>query len=212
MSEAKSRATNMLLVLTIAGMLLSGCASTPPHSGFLTNYPAMQTDPADESMMWWEKPGIDWSRYTKLMIDPVIVYFHPESKNQGIDPETLKELTDYFRKTVVEHVQDLYPVVEKPAADVLRIRAAITDIIPANPWVNAVTVAGAGLPLDMGGAAMEAEFLDSVTGESLGAVIDERRGAPVDVGDMIDGFTTWGHAKSALDDWAELLRESLRQP
>ena len=59
---------------------------------------------------------------------------------------------------------------------------------------------------------MEAEFLDSVTGESLGAVIDERRGAPVDVGDMIDGFTTWGHAKSALDDWAKLLRESLRQP
>lgn len=37
------------------------------------------------------------------------------------------------------------------------------------------------------------------------AVVDSKKGTPVDV----NGFTTWGHAKGAFKDWANLLKESL---
>ena len=104
--------------------------------------------------------------------------------------------------------QDGYPVVDKPGPDVCRIRAAITDLVPANPFVNIVTTAGVGLPVDMGGASMEAMFLDSMTNELLGAVVDSKKGTPVDI-NILKGFTTWGYAKGAFRDWAELLRESL---
>jgi len=36
------------------------------------------------------------------------------------------------------------------------------------------------------------------------AVVDSKKGTPVDV----NGFTTWGHAKGAFKDWANLLKES----
>jgi len=192
-------------VMMVVLMFVAGCATAPPGSGFLKDYSQLQTDPDDESLKWWEKKDVDWKRYKKLMIDPVVIYYNPEAKNRQIEPDVLKELTDYFRKAVIEEVQDAYPVVEKPGPDVLRIRAAITDLIPANPFVNIITTAGAGIPMDMGGACMEAMFLDSMTHELLGAVVDSKKGTPVD----IRGFTTWGHAKGAFKDWANLLKESL---
>ena len=190
-------------------MLASSCAKAPPHSGFLQDYATLQQDPGDKSLFWYEVPDVDWKKYPKLMIDPVVVYLHPEAKNRQIDPEALSELTEYFRNAVIEEVQDAYPVVERPAPDVLRIRAAITDIIPANPLINATMVVAVGLPVDMGGASMEAEFLDSVTNKPLVAVVDKKVGIPVNPEDYVVGFTQWGHAKTACDAWAELLRESL---
>lgn len=195
-------------VMILALMFVVGCATTPPGSGFLKDYSVLQPDPEDESLLWWEKEGVDWNRYKKFMIDPVVVYFHPEAKNRQIEPDVLKELTDYFRNEVIEEIQDAYPVVDKPGPDVCRIRAAITDLVPANPFVNIVTTAGVGLPVDMGGASMEAMFLDSETNELLGAVVDSKKGTPVDI-NIFKGFTTWGYAKGAFRDWAELLRESL---
>jgi hypothetical protein len=194
-----------LVVMAIAFMFATGCATVPPGSGFLKDYSELQTDPDDESLSWWEKEGVDWKRYKRLMIDPVVVYYHPKAKNRQIEPNVLKELTDYFRTIVIEEVQDAYPVVEAPGPDVLRIRAAITDLVPANPFVNIITTAGAGVPVDVGGASMEAMFLDSTTHELLGAVVDSKKGSPLG----IKGFTTWGHAKGAFKDWAKLLKESL---
>jgi hypothetical protein len=207
-SGMKERVVGLMVILMVVGVLLfaAGCATTPPGSGFLEDYSKLQADPDDESLMWWEKAGVDWGRYNQLMIDPVVVYFHPKAKNRQIAPDVLKELTDYFRTVVIQEVQETYPVVDKPGPDVLRIRAAITDLIPANPFVNIVTTAGAGIPVDMGGASMEAMFIDSTTNEIIGAVVDSKKGTPV----SIKGFTTWGHAKGAFKDWAELLKESLK--
>ena len=48
-----------------------------------------------------------------------------------------------------------------------------------------------------------------MTNEPLGSIVDKKVGLPVDPVDYIQGFTKWGHAKMALDAWAELLREAL---
>jgi len=200
---------NAVILMAVAVVFIAGCAAAPPGSGFLKDYSKLKTDPDDESLKWWEKPGVDWKRYHKLMIDPVVVYLHPESENKQIEPDVLKEMTDYFRKVVIEEVKDTYPVVDKPGPDVLRIRAAITDLIPANPFVNIVMTAGVAVPVDMGGASMEAMFIDSTTNELLGAVVDCKKGTPVDDLNMFKGFTTWGYAKGAFRDWAQLLKESL---
>lgn len=195
------------VVVIFALMFVAGCATIPPHSGFLQDYSELRPDPEDETLLWWEKENVDWKRYKRFMIDPIVIYLHPKAKNRQIEPDVLKELTDYFRNTIIEEVQDIYPVVDKPAPDVLRIRAAITDLIPANPLINIVTTVGLCIPVDMGGAAMEAEFLDSMTNELLGAVVDMKKGTPIDI-NILKGFTTWGHAKGAFRDWAKLLRES----
>lgn len=194
----------------LGGLLLAGCATVPPApSGFLGDYSALKPDAKEPKILYYEKPNVRWMTYTKLMIDPVQVYYSPAAKHRQIEPEELKKLTDYARVALVEAVKDTYPVVHAPGPGVLRLRAAITDLVPASPAVNIVATAAIMLPVDMGGAAMEAEFLDSQTNERLGAVVDRKIGSPFSPGDFVGGFTTWGHAKTAFDGWANMLRESL---
>jgi hypothetical protein len=89
----------------------------------------------------------------------------------------------------------------------LRIRAAITDVAPANPALNVVTTAVAFAPLDLGGAAIEAEFLDSMTGQRLAAMTERKKGS---VTNLKGGFTELGHARSALKEWAVELKLALQ--
>ncbi|MDD4893725.1 MAG: DUF3313 domain-containing protein [Candidatus Omnitrophica bacterium] len=193
----------------LATLLLVGCSTIKtPKSGFLEDYSEFQVDSKDKSLLWYEKKGTDWKRFKKLMIDPVVVYFHPDARNRAIQPEELEKLTKFFRETVIKEVEDKYPVVDTAAPDVLRIRAAITDVIPLKPVTNILAVAIIGVPLDMGGAAIEAEFLDSETGERLGAIVDMKMGTPLD----ISGFTPLGHTKGAFQRWAKELKRALSEP
>ncbi len=195
------------LLAVVLAVLLAGCAAGPPPvSGFLGDYSGFQADPKDKSLLYYEAPGIDWGKYTKLMIDPVMVYYHPKAKHRGIRPEELKTLTDEFRRLAIEAVKDAYPVVDGPGPDVLRVRAAITNLVPADPLLNAATTAAIGVPVDIGKAAMEAEFLDSVTGRRLAAVIDRKSGSVVRVW---QGFTRWSHVRHAFKQWAKELRRAL---
>ena len=61
------------------------------------------------------------------------------------------------------------------------------------------------VPLDMGGAAIEAEFLDSQTNEILAAMVDKKMGSP----GKPRGFTKMGYARAAFEDWAKELKKSL---
>ncbi len=90
------------------------------------------------------------------MVDPVVIYFDPSAEDREILPDELKKLTDGFREAVIEELGDTYPVVDNPAADVLRIRCAITDVVPSNAALNVATSLVAFVPVDMGGAAIEA--------------------------------------------------------
>jgi (2Fe-2S) ferredoxin len=191
-------------------LVLSGCATAPPGSGFLGDYSKLHEDRyGDRSLRWYEKENFNWNQYRKIMLDPVVVYYHPEAKYRQIDPEAVRKLTEYFRKVVEEELAEEYPIVTAPGPDVLRIRAAITEIVPANPGINVVTTAAVFVPLDMGGAAIEEEFLDSQTNEVMAAMVDKKMGNPLDPR-FYRGFTTMGYARGAFQAWAGELKKALR--
>lgn len=197
----------ILLVSLVAVGVLAGCASTPPpRSGFLVDYPDLKPDPGNPQLLWWERPDFDWKRYHRLMIDPVVMYYDPKAKNQEIRPDDLKQLADEFRDVVIAELGKNFPVVNTPGEDVLRIRAAITEIIPASPALNVVTTLVAFVPLDMGGAAIEAEFIDSMTNERVAAMVERKLGTPFD---LKSGFTSLGHARASFKSWAEELKRAL---
>jgi hypothetical protein len=197
----------ILLASLVAVVVLAGCASTPPpRSGFLVDYPDLKPDPGNPQLLWWEKPDFDWKRYHKLMIDPVVMYYDPKAKNQEIRPDDLNRLADAFRDVVIAELGNSYPVVNTPGRDVLRVRAAITEIIPASLAVNVVTTLVAFVPLDMGGAAIEAEFIDSMTNERVAAMVERKLGTPFD---LKSGFTSLGHARASFKSWAAELKRAL---
>jgi hypothetical protein len=197
----------VLVVLTLA--LLGGCATTPPDAtGFLGEGWQLQPDKYGKAgLLWAEKPGFDWQRYRRVQLDPVLVYYHPRAGSRAIQPDELQKLAEYFREAVVTELAGSYPVTKESGPDVLRVRAAITDVVPANPALNVATTLVAFVPLDLGGAAIEAEFIDSVSGERLAAMVERKRGSPVD---LKGGFTELGHARTAFREWSVDLKHALK--
>jgi hypothetical protein len=205
------------VVLLVCGMLV-GCASTPKEttSGFLQNYPQFQPGPSDGVDQIYTKPGMDLSKYRRVMVDEAQFYLKKSAAEQGIQASELKELSDTFHRAIFEALGNAYPLVSEPGADVLRIRLAVTNIETSNPAVSGITtVLPVGLAISVakkattgsytgvGGASMEVEFLDSMTNERLGAAIDTFDGS------KMSGFSKLGATKEAFAFWAKRLRITL---
>ena len=55
------------VLLLISVTFLFGCATTPPNSGFLSDYSKLQEDRfGDPSLKWWEKEVFNRRQYKKL--------------------------------------------------------------------------------------------------------------------------------------------------
>lgn len=208
MHSAPGKLLRCVPMITPLSLVLAGCVTTgsPPPAGFLGSYEELRPDPNDESLLWWESEGFDWSRYRGVILEPVAVRYHAHAAGTEIRPEDLEKLTESFREAVVAELGDDYAVTDDPAADVLRVRCAITDVIPVRPALNALSGFVAVAAVDVGGAAIEVEFLDSVTGQRLAAGVDQKLGKRVD---GMASLMRLGQAREAFRDWARELRVAL---
>jgi hypothetical protein len=204
----------LFFILTI---LLAGCAATKTeHSGFLDPYPELSPGPKDGADLRYLKPGVDFAKYDKILLDHVLFYPTEDSALQGLEADKLKELADDFHEAMIKELQDAYPLVSEPGPDVVRLRVAITDVEFAKPVMNAVsTVLPIGLAVSIikkgatgehtgvGSASMEMEALDSMTNTRIAAAVDHHAGG------KLSGYTKTGSAKDAFEFWAKRLREFL---
>ena len=228
--------------LTIT-LFLAALAATPASwaeqfgdykpAGFLSDYSKLKPKGGDSEAYSYVDPSADMGKYNKLMVDRIKIYLKEDAPSKQIDPAELKELADYFHQAIVKAVEPAYPVVNEPGPDVLRMRIAITDLVPNAPEASGVTLvvpfvwlgeAGAGAAQGkagstpfLGEAAVEAEALDSVSSKQLTAYIEERvgkkynwtHGVDTAVKDYLKAYSTWAYTKQAMDHWAQTLREAL---
>jgi hypothetical protein len=61
---------------------------------------------------------------------------------------------------------------------------------------------GAGI----GGASMEAEVVDSMTGEQIGAVVESKKGSNIPFANLGE----WDAARQVIDDWAKRFKKNLQ--
>lgn len=201
----------LAMVMAFAFLASTGFSSEPKYSGFLGDYyKYLQPGPKDGAKMRWLKPGIDFTRYNKLMIDSVIFYLADDSEDKGINAEEMKELTDAFNQEIVKALKDKYPIVAEPGPDVARLKIAITGVKKSKPGVSVVTSivpVGIGISLikkgatgsytGSGGTNVELMALDSMTDEVIVVAVDERSAG------YTERFTSLGAAKDAFKFWAE---------
>jgi hypothetical protein len=190
----------MVVLVAMSSGLLTGCqAHKAAYSGFLGDYSKLRPSPEVEDALYFQNPGKSLKDYDKFMIDPVLVHFAPNAKGTVLDPAKLKKLTDYAYDEAAKALSERYAVVNAPGPGVLRLRAALTDIKKTKPAMNihpATKLSGIGL----GGASMEAEALDSQTGERVFAVVDTRQGNRLAIG---AGLSQLGHAEQVIKHWIE---------
>lgn len=224
-----------LVVGSVLFLLLAGCASTkeasgPKYTGFLSDYSRLVPDKDGSKAMRYRNPEADMSKYRKILLERIIVWLKDDAAYKGIDPDAMKAMTDYFHEAIIRELGSDYPIVTEPGPDVLRVRVAVTDLVPtktamsvivlAVPFASAADLAsgaatkgGAGSPPYLGRAGIEVEGIDSETLQPVFSYVEERRGKKYDVedpaGGYFKGFTEWGHVKKAFDFWAKKFRTRL---
>lgn len=203
--------TSVLVVAAVGLMLMQcGCgAEKVVKTGFLSDYSRL-TVKSESSLRYVNESAL--ARYSSFIVDRVTLYFHSgadgiEEKTKGkLTQEKIDDLTNYMHSKIVEAVKDSgYSVVHQPGPGVARIRAALTDI----DKTSIVTLyPGAKLSgLGLGGAALEAEIVDSNTGEQIAGLVEAQKGSRI----PFVGLGKWDAAKQAMDEWAKRLQNRLEE-
>lgn len=235
----------ILTLVTGAAAAAAGGAEAPPADaqagsfgdyrpkGFLSDYSGMQAVAGTKAVFRYRNPDVDGSKYRKVMVDRIKVFLKEDADYKGIDPAELHELVTYFHDAIKKALGDAYPLVGKPGPDVLRLRIAVTDLVPNKPEASVVTLvvpflwigdAGAGVVQDepgstpfLGEATIEVEALDSLSNTRVAAYIETRigkkynwtEGVETGVKDYIKAYSTWAYTQQAFDHWARLIRMRL---
>ena len=188
-------------------MSLTGCGKKKAaHSGFLGDYSQLEADARLEGALVYINPRRGLADFDRVMVSPVGIHFAPNAEGIGIDPVKLAELTQYATEHLRAMLAQRYQVVDSPGPGVLHFRAALTDIKKADGAWNILPqtkLMGVGL----GGASMEAEAVDSITGERIVAVVDTRSGERL----SLEGLGGMDHAKQAIRYWIDDLKRRIEQ-
>jgi hypothetical protein len=201
--------------------------------GFLSDYSKLELRADTEDTFFFQDPNTDISQYKKLMVERIKVWLKEDAAYKGIDPAEIKELTDYFHNAIVEAVEGQYPIVREPGPDVLRLRIAMTDLVPTKPSASLITLvvpflwvaeAGSGVVTDEAGSTpfvgevtIELEALDSQSNRQIAAFIERKiglkyhwnKGVKTGVTDYLKAYSTWAYTKQAMDHWAQAIRDHL---
>ena len=194
------------MILAVGIMLIQcGCGSEgAARTGFLSDYSRLETE-SSTSLRYINTRAL--AQYSSFIVEPVVVHFHSGAKSQGkLTLQQLADLTNYMHSKIIEAVQGAGKnVAYQPAAGVARIRVALTDIEKTNA-VNILPQASL-LGVGIGGASMEGEVIDSVTGEQIGAVVESQKGSRIPFSNLGD----WATAKSVMNDWAKRFQQRLAE-
>jgi hypothetical protein len=201
----------------LAFLLLAGCATSKPQNVvFLGSGVDLQPMPGSRSMKVWSKrPGV-LGEYHAFLFDPVVVILGETDPLKPVSGEEMRDLGSHVRDAFIgELTRGGYSVVDVPGAGVLRVRAALTELVPVDPAKNAAAkVVGAIIPggvflptVDIGQAAIEVDMRDSVTNKRVAAFADRKAGRAYFNG--LRPYRRWGDVESAFAGWASEFRMRL---
>ncbi|MGQ0812805.1 MAG: DUF3313 domain-containing protein [Nitrospiraceae bacterium] len=225
------------LVLITAVLLLTvapfGCAATKQGRtveklGFLKDlYPLMShgNEDAGESLLVYRNPKaalITKGSYTKIMLDPVLIFRGEKTKMQGIPQGQAQLIADTFYALIYQELSKDYEIVSQPEPHTLRGQVAITHLEESWPMLDVVSsvpapmnfvaagsmlkMVATGKPAFTGEAVIEVKVSDAESGEVFRAAVDRRVGKKkLDA----ESFNSWADVYEALRYWAENARYQL---
>jgi hypothetical protein len=210
--------TRFCAALTL--LILAGCATSAkqPNVVFLGSGIELQSVPGSPSMRAWSsRPGV-LGDYHAFLFEPVVVSLGKAPTDNQASAEELKSLSEHLRLAFTDELtRGGYTIVTEPGDGVLRVRAALTELVPIDPAKNVAakavgTVIGVGLFLptvDIGQAAIEVDMRDCMTNARVAAFADRKAGRAYFSG--LSAYRRWGDVESAFGAWAKEFRGRLDQ-
>jgi len=226
--------TIILLTISLAACLLLGLTSCNTTrqltkesynqpSGFLGDYSQMEKGINDRANLLYMRPGVNWTKYTKIWIKPIELWKSddPKSHLNKVSPENRQKLIDLFHTALYNTLSTSYEMVEQGGPDVLIIHAAITDSKKSRPVIGAVSAIYVplkllslgkqtlqGTAIGVGTVTIEIEFLDGETDQRVAAAVDSRSGTMA-IRSKFNG--TFGDIRKSFQWWAERLKTRLAE-
>lgn len=186
---ARVRPAGDPLITTVAAS--RSTASIKP-SGFLDSYRGMRASPEHEGSWYWMKEDLDLRVYDHLMIEPIEVIL--DEDGQAVVTEEMRgKASEAFREILHETIAPYYDIVEEPGEHVLRVRLALTDLVPEPAMEEGKP------PIHHGGAELEGMFTDGVTGETLMRVVSRIEGSK----EGKEASAEWQAVEGAFREWAQ---------
>jgi hypothetical protein len=185
--------------------IFAGCAGPvdkPEQTGFLSDYSRLELIENDNLRYVSERSG----EYDSFIIDPIAILFLQDAEDPVFSNKELEDLLQHCVDALTKQLSKdpAYPIVTEPGPRVARVRLGLTEVDDTIGLLNVsiyTKISGLGL----GGASIEGEIVDSVTGEQLAAAIRWGSGSRV----LRAGYTHTGDAKIQIDKWAKQLRKQL---
>ncbi|MDX2102444.1 MAG: DUF3313 family protein [Alphaproteobacteria bacterium] len=193
--------------LALIALLATTAACAGQHTtrtGFLGPAGRQTADTSEDFS--FVAPAQRWVGYTAVIIDrPTFV----PGGEVPVPPsaEDVAALTRHYGQALEDAFGARFRRTLTAGPGVLRVRAAVTGYTLADIVTNIIATPLIG-PVSNGGAASEAEVVDSVTGERLAALATHTNGFLLREG-PIPFYVRRGHAEWALTDHARRLVESL---
>jgi uncharacterized protein DUF3313 len=221
----RGKTSVFVVVFVLGGLLLAGCAPTlqarkaDVGQTVLVDPSILEKGTEGQPLYRYVKPDVDWKKYTKVIVDPVIVY--QEAALDEKSRENYQTLANNAFVIFTTELQKEVTVVTVPGPNTLRLQFAIvsaeksapvrnftTTIVPVGMVLSAGKYAVTGKPIGVGEITAEMRITDASTGELLAAGLDKRVG-----GKQLRGIfrASWQDADTSLQYWAELARYRLCQ-
>ena len=164
----------------IAFLLLLGCAGRAPGpSGFLGDYSKLEHRAGSPARLAYLDPAADFSRYERVIVEPVVVWKPDDERFAGISPAQREALAREFQAEFERAFAQEFGISKTSGPGSLRVRTALT---------SAIAAPGSSDPEHLQVIEIELELLDAATNQRLAAAVDSK--AQVD-------------AKAAFEEWAD---------
>jgi hypothetical protein len=193
-------------------------ASSNKHSGFLSDYSQLKSvDVGDDSQLTrYISKELKARNYTQVMFDPISYYPAPKTTDT-VSKEVLGEISQYFNKKISTEIAKEMPVVNEAGEGTLRFKMAITGVKVLDkelavyqyvPIAFLINAAQGGLSDVEVHFQIEAEIVDSLTGELMGSAVKSG------VGETLTNETTsltLANLKPLIDKWAKVMQNTVKQ-
>ncbi len=183
---------------------------------FGSNASLLRPGKEGQAAMVYINPNVQWSRYNKVLLQPVQYWDTADSKIPTHDEQVL---ITYFYNQLKDNLQKNFTMVDQPGPDVIVLYVAIMNYTTATPVLRSISVVvpqarilnslqslATGSYAFAGSAEAEMKALDGSTGEFLAGAIDRRSG-----GIAMSAAAQWqlGDAENAMNYWTKRINTRL---
>lgn len=212
-----------LLFTAAAVLTLTACAGVQPvaYTGISSSSQLTQNRGDDSRKVPYKYTApVVWSRYTQVVLDPVVVYQGSDNQFGDMKPADRAALADYMNKTFSEKLAARFTVAKQPGPNTLRIKLTLTGAEKTTMLVgqvmhfdlagnlyNGVQSIRGGQGAFSGSVSYAVEVYDGANGQLLKAYVSKQYPNAMN---LPAAFGSLSAAETGLDKGADALVAQLR--